>query len=246
MSFYYHDGTNQIGPFADSQVVELIKNGTIKRDTPMWKEGLPDWCLASTTEFAQHFAQAGWYYHDGTNPVGPFADSQVVELVKNGTIKRDTQIWKDGSPAWCPASTTEFAQHFAKMPPPMAPAPRLVKMPPPIAPTPVQSGKLKKEMIVNPEDDEVPETEAEETDEMEADSDDAQKKKVMPIRSVGWMLLGIGIVGLIPVISLLVAIGCIIMGLVYILGAKKSMKILKNVARHAKEAADKQTLTKVS
>ncbi len=71
-----------------------------------------------------------WYYHDGTNPVGPFADSQVIELVKNGTIKRDTQMWKEGSPAWCQAATTELAHYFAPTPPPMA-SPSLMTAPPP-------------------------------------------------------------------------------------------------------------------
>ncbi len=79
-----------------------------------------------------------WYYHDGTNPVGPVEDSQVIEFIKNGTIKRDTPVWKEGLPDWCRASTTEFAQSFAKMPPPMM-------LPPPMAPTLPQSGNLKKE-----------------------------------------------------------------------------------------------------
>jgi len=79
-----------------------------------------------------------WYYHDGTNPVGPVEDSQVVEFIKNGTVKRDTPMWKEGLPDWCRASATEFAQNFAKMPPPMM-------LPPPMAPALPQSGNLKKE-----------------------------------------------------------------------------------------------------
>ncbi len=260
MSWYYHDGTNQVGPFADPQVVELIKSGTIKQDTPVWKEGLPEWCLASSTEFTQHFLQANWYYHDGTNQVGPFADSQVVELVKNGTIKRDTKIWKEGLPDWCLASTTEFAQHFAKMPPPITPTPRLAKTSPPKAPPPTRSEKLKKAMSMEDDevpdlsDEEMPDMEDEEMSSMEDDemgemnTDSAKEPKimVMPRRFVGWMLLGIGIVGLIPGISIIVAIGCILMGLFYILGAKRSMAVLKNIARHAQEGAAKQKTTRVS
>ena len=84
-----------------------------------------------------------WYYHDGTNQIGPFEDAQIVELVKNGTVKHQTQVWKEGAPAWGQAATTELSQYLTQMPPPMAPPPP-VFMPPPVTaqgyyPPPVQA-----------------------------------------------------------------------------------------------------------
>ena len=85
---------------------------------------------------------ARWYYHDGINQVGPFDALQIVELIKNGTIKHHTQVWKEGAPAWGQAAT-ELAQYLSQIPPPMSPPPP-VFMPPPVTaqgyyPPPVQA-----------------------------------------------------------------------------------------------------------
>ena len=58
-----------------------------------------------------------WYYHDETKQFGPFDAVQIVELIKNGTIKPHTQVWKEGTPAWSQASATELAQYLVQAPP---------------------------------------------------------------------------------------------------------------------------------
>ncbi len=41
-----------------------------------------------------------WYYSDGTNPIGPVDDAKFSELIRAGTVRRDTQVWREGMPGW--------------------------------------------------------------------------------------------------------------------------------------------------
>lgn len=42
--YYYSDGTDRHGPFS----VEELRQHNLKPETPVWKEGLPDWVPANT------------------------------------------------------------------------------------------------------------------------------------------------------------------------------------------------------
>lgn len=44
--FYFHDGVNQQGPFA----LEELRSKTIKKETPVWYEGLSDWTTAGNVD----------------------------------------------------------------------------------------------------------------------------------------------------------------------------------------------------
>lgn len=53
---------------------------------------------------------------------GPFGVDQLQGLVQNGTIGRDTLVWKTGMAEWAKASTVaEFASIFTNVPPPPPP-----------------------------------------------------------------------------------------------------------------------------
>ncbi len=58
---YYLDAArNQQGPVAAAEIVRLIRNGTIRRDTLVWYAGMPEWRpVSQVNEFASLFAQAG-------------------------------------------------------------------------------------------------------------------------------------------------------------------------------------------
>jgi len=43
MNWYYADGTNQVGPFDDAALDQLIQNGTVKPETLVWREGMAEW-----------------------------------------------------------------------------------------------------------------------------------------------------------------------------------------------------------
>ncbi len=45
--------------------------------------------------------------------VGPFETSKIIEMINNGQVKKDTLIWKQGSPNWAKASAMdEFTAFF--------------------------------------------------------------------------------------------------------------------------------------
>jgi len=43
MNWYYVDGGRQIGPVTETEFNALVAAGTIKRDTLVWREGMPAW-----------------------------------------------------------------------------------------------------------------------------------------------------------------------------------------------------------
>lgn len=55
---------------------------------------------------------------------GPFDDNTFRAMIQNGTVKKETVIWKAGMAGWLPAGQVpELAQFFNTMPPPMPPPP---------------------------------------------------------------------------------------------------------------------------
>src|SRR5690348_5859555 len=56
---YYLDGArNQQGPIPPDEIARLIRSGTIRRDTLIWFDGMPDWRpVGQVSEFASLFAQ---------------------------------------------------------------------------------------------------------------------------------------------------------------------------------------------
>ena len=143
MTWYYSDDKTQVGPVDESEIFKLSQSGIIKRNTLVWKEGTPAWCEAECTELVRHMApesppmiprqnnnpppmrqdsvKATWYYSDGKAQVGPVDESEILKLSQSGIIKRSTQVWKEGTPAWCEAGHTELVSHMAPEPPPMIP-----------------------------------------------------------------------------------------------------------------------------
>jgi membrane protease subunit (stomatin/prohibitin family) len=63
-----------------------------------------------------------WYVAINGEQRGPF-DGKTIELeIANGTVKKDTLVWKQGMESWSPASSLpELASFFAQTPPPIPP-----------------------------------------------------------------------------------------------------------------------------
>jgi hypothetical protein len=56
--WYYVRNSQRIGPVEQSVIEELIHNGTIVRQTLVWKSPMSDWKQAGVTELADKFADA--------------------------------------------------------------------------------------------------------------------------------------------------------------------------------------------
>jgi len=58
-----------------------------------------------------------WYYARNNQRLGPVSDDELRALVANGTVVRQTPVWKEGMQDWAQAATTELAEHFSSVPP---------------------------------------------------------------------------------------------------------------------------------
>ncbi len=52
--------------------------------------------------------------------IGPFETAKVIEMINNGQVKKDTLVWKQGTPNWVKAS--DLAEFAASFPPEIPPA----------------------------------------------------------------------------------------------------------------------------
>jgi len=52
MNWYYKDGNKQIGPVADEAMKVLIRTGVLSPNTPVWREGLPEWTTIAQGELS--------------------------------------------------------------------------------------------------------------------------------------------------------------------------------------------------
>ncbi len=69
-----------------------------------------------------------WYYLLNQEAKGPVEFATLTSLAASGAIKRETLVWKQGLPAWTPASDVpglflDVAAHAASPPPPPPPPP---------------------------------------------------------------------------------------------------------------------------
>lgn len=58
-----------------------------------------------------------WYYVRNNQRMGPVDADAISALVRNGTIIRQTPVWKEGMYDWEEAGRTELAVHFTSLPP---------------------------------------------------------------------------------------------------------------------------------
>ena len=57
-----------------------------------------------------------WYYAEGTERKGPFAEAEFDELVRAGTVNSNTLVWQDGMANWAPLAEVRPAQPVSAPP----------------------------------------------------------------------------------------------------------------------------------
>jgi uncharacterized RDD family membrane protein YckC len=57
-----------------------------------------------------------WYYADAGRQVGPVEEAALDELVRNGVVRDDTLVWKDGMANWQPHSAVRGPKPVLPMP----------------------------------------------------------------------------------------------------------------------------------
>ena len=58
-----------------------------------------------------------WYYMHNNQRIGPVDENIIHALIRNGTVDRETAVWKEGMQSWSLAGTTELQTHFGRVPP---------------------------------------------------------------------------------------------------------------------------------
>ncbi len=58
-----------------------------------------------------------WYYVRNNQRIGPVDEAAIISLIQNGTILRQTLVWKEGMADWIRADACEFTDKFSAIPP---------------------------------------------------------------------------------------------------------------------------------
>lgn len=75
-----------------------------------------------------------WYYAKDGSQHGPVAEAELLEMIRDGSVRASDLVWKDGMPEWKPvAQLPPLATAAISTPPPAAP-----DSPPPMGGSPYQ------------------------------------------------------------------------------------------------------------
>jgi hypothetical protein len=58
-----------------------------------------------------------WYYVRNNQRIGPVDDNALAALIQNGTLTRQTLVWKEGMADWQQAGASELTEKFSAVPP---------------------------------------------------------------------------------------------------------------------------------
>ena len=138
------------GPFTIPQIQQMIQQGQMGPNSQVWKSGMAGWAAASTVpELSGVFAsihppvapplppQVSFNVLLNGQSAGPFNLQQLQQMVQQGQLNQETQVWTAGMANWAPAGTVQqLASLFvvAATPPPPPPPPSSEPPAPPAPP----------------------------------------------------------------------------------------------------------------
>jgi hypothetical protein len=117
------------GPLSLENLRLMAQQGTFTRDTLVWRDGMPQWAAAGTIlELAPLFGEnippplpIALRYNVAIS-YGPYDMDQLRQMVQQGTLTRDTPVWREGMAQWVAAGTIpELSSLFGNNPPPLPP-----------------------------------------------------------------------------------------------------------------------------
>ena len=135
------------GPFGLQQIQQLVQQGQMGPDTQVWKAGMASWAAATTVpELAGILAaapppvmpppvpQISFNVLINGQSAGPFNLQQLQQMVQQGQLAAETQVWTAGMANWAPVGTVpQLASLFASAAPPPPPPPASPPPPPPVS-----------------------------------------------------------------------------------------------------------------
>lgn len=139
-SFYINLNGSQSGPYDSNSLQAMVKDGRVKRDTFVWKQGMSEWKKASDIKELDDLLSS---IPPSLPPLGdippPIPSSPkfhlningeqtesldlntIIQMIKEGKISQDTFAWRKGMSDWMKLSSIqEFSSLFSNddMPPP--------------------------------------------------------------------------------------------------------------------------------
>jgi hypothetical protein len=115
--WYYAIEGQSFGPFLESELSGLARDGALTPHTLVWNNEPGDadrgWVQASDTELNILFPQMKkWYYALEGQSFGPFLESELSGLARDGALTPHTLVWNnepsDADGGWAQASDTEL------------------------------------------------------------------------------------------------------------------------------------------
>ncbi|MFN8673351.1 MAG: SPFH domain-containing protein [Candidatus Sericytochromatia bacterium] len=174
-NFHVNINGQQQGPFDMNTLQAMVRDGRLKQDTFVWKNGMPEWKQASSVaELNSLFAQVPppmspppvqtapppiqtapkieFFANINNQQTGPHDFEALKQLVNDGKLTKETLVWKNGMANWeMSKNVEELSSIFPITPPPVIPPP-VQTAPPPVptatvvTPPPVNSDILLKEV----------------------------------------------------------------------------------------------------
>ncbi len=90
LEWYYSINGQSFGPYPESQIIDLIKNGTIRPGTFVWNKNMSGWAAVETTPLAVHM---GFNAAGGPGAVPPSAPAAgLISWSKHKRVKRSTYL----------------------------------------------------------------------------------------------------------------------------------------------------------
>lgn len=143
-NFYYLHGDHAIGPVSEERLSDLFKEGKLKSQDLVFKEGEMSWqslngfidCtvqpvvspVAAPPQFPKVQEQWVLLKRKGQGSEVQFEQkaqiptSEIEQMIRDKSILAQDFLWKEGFAEWVPASEVEaFKKHFIVFPPPPPP-----------------------------------------------------------------------------------------------------------------------------
>lgn len=122
MKWYYKEWDQTIGPFDEKEIKQFITEGKIGKMTMVKNDTDEDWSHAINTRLSGYFDNAlmidksrqnyRWYYLKGGTTVGPFSESEMARMIKNGEVSKNTSVKEKSSEDWHKITNTFLITYF--------------------------------------------------------------------------------------------------------------------------------------
>lgn len=113
---------NVLGPFRREQILKLIERGQLTRMHEVSCDG-SDWQpagqyeelfpITSPAQESDIERLSRWYYHTAEGEKGPASVWELKQLIAQGVLGPENEVWREGMAGWQPLRSTELAAYLS-------------------------------------------------------------------------------------------------------------------------------------